>query len=229
MAHNLRKLTLPAILIITSLTCYAGNQMKEQLSPEVQAGLHTSIINPIKPHLVFANTEMAEAWIKDMSNRLKKWVPDDFLRNRYLTIIQYEATRAGLDPQLVLSVVTVEGKFNKYAIGTSGERGMMQIMAFWLNQIGNPNQDLFDVQTNIRYGCTILRYYLKRENGNLTRALARYNGALKLPNYAGYPDRVFSAYNKYWVPAPVATLKQGKLTYVNYSQNNGLQYTDSNS
>ena len=128
----------------------------------------------------------------------KRWIDDEFLRTRYLTIIQYEATRAGLDPQLILSIITIEGAFNKYAIGSSGERGFMQIMPFWLEQIGLPNQNLFDIQTNVRYGCTILRYYLQKENGNLERALARYNGSLKLPNYNSYPAKVFNAYNKYW-------------------------------
>jgi len=197
MIKTIRFLLLIA-LVLSSSYSFAGNQMREELSPEVSAGLHTSIINPIKPHLVFANNKQATLWLNDMSNRLKKWISDDFLRTRYLTIIQYEATRAGLDPQIVLSIITIEGKFDKYAIGSSGERGMMQVMPFWLEQIGSQDQDLFDVQTNIRYGCTILRYYLQRENGNLTRALARYNGALKLANYAGYPDRVYSAYNSYW-------------------------------
>ncbi|MFN8769690.1 MAG: transglycosylase SLT domain-containing protein [Neisseriaceae bacterium] len=202
--------------ILLSLNCvkvFAGNQLREQLSPEVQAGLHSSIIYPIKPHLVFPTKQEAELWLSNMSARLKKWIPDDFLRNRYLTIIQYEATRAGLDPQLVLSIITVEGQFNKYAIGTSGERGMMQVMPFWVTQIGDPNQDLFDVQTNIRYGCTILRYYLQKEHGKLTRALARYNGALKLPNYAGYPNKIFNAYNRYWNFTPNTILSNKKLAY----------------
>ncbi|MBY0378838.1 MAG: transglycosylase SLT domain-containing protein [Burkholderiales bacterium] len=192
------KLLIALLLTLNYVKVFAANQMREQLSPEVQAGLHSSIINPIRPHLVFANKKLADVWLMNTSMRLRKWVPDDFLRNRYLTIIQYEATRAGLDPQIILSIITIEARFNKYAIGSSGERGMMQVMPFWLDQIGKPNQDLFDVQTNIRYGCTILRYYLQKEHGNLTRALARYNGAIKLSNYAGYPDKVFSAYNKYW-------------------------------
>jgi soluble lytic murein transglycosylase-like protein len=171
----------------------------EHLSPEVRAGLYKSVINPFQPKLVFSNQKMANKWLDDMSLRLKKWVSDPILRKKYLTIIQYEATRADLDPQIVLSVITVEGKFNKYAIGSSGERGMMQVMPFWLNLIGNSNMDLFDVQTNIRFGCIILRYYLKLEKGNLTRALARYNGALLLPNYAGYPDKVMDAYYNYWI------------------------------
>lgn len=192
------KLITTLILSLNYVNAFASKQMKELLSPEVQAGLHSSIINPVRPRLMFKNQQESDKWLNDMSNRLKRWISDDFLRERYLTIIQYEATRAGLDPQIVLSLVTVEGAFNKYAIGTSGERGMMQIMPFWRKQVGNSTHDLFDVQTNIRYGCTILRYYLQKENGDLTRALARYNGALKVPNYAGYPQRIFKAYNKYW-------------------------------
>ena len=196
------RFTLIISFICVANNVIAGNQMQEKLAADVQASLHSSIINPIQPHLVFDTKAQADAWMNDMSARLKKWVPDDFLRKRYLTIIQYEAVRAGLDPQLVLSVITIEGKFNKYAIGTSGERGMMQVMPFWLRDIGSSDQNLFDVQTNIRYGCTILRYYMLRENGDTTRALARYNGALKLPNYAGYPARVLAAYNKYWTLTP---------------------------
>jgi soluble lytic murein transglycosylase-like protein len=192
------KLTLVALFALKFISANAAGQIKEKMAPEVQSGLHTSIINPIKPRLVFADKQRGDVWLAEMSNRLKKWVPDEFLRNKYLTIIQYEATRAGLDPQIVLSVITIEGRFNKYAIGTSGEKGMMQIMPFWMEQIGSNNQNLFDVQTNIRYGCTILRYYLKQEHGNMIRALARYNGALRLKNYAEYPSKVFDAYNKYW-------------------------------
>lgn len=205
------------LLTLSYVKVFAGNQLREQLSPEVQAGLHSSIINPIKPHLVFPNKELADLWLNTMSARLKKWVPDDFLRNRYLTIIQYESTRAGLDPQLVLSVITIEGRFNKYAIGTASERGMMQVMPFWVDQIGNNAQDLFDVQTNIRYGCTILRYYLQKEHGDITRALARYNGALKLPNYAGYPNKVFLAYDKYWSYTPTIGSPNKNLANKNFA------------
>ena len=197
----LYKIVLAMSLTYMATGSFAGNQMHEKLAADVQASLHSSIINPIQPRLVFDNKAQANAWLNDMSARLKKWVPDDFLRTRYLTIIQYESVRAGLDPQLVLSVITIEGRFNKYAIGSSGERGMMQVMPFWLSDIGAPDQSLFDVQTNIRFGCTILRYYMKIERGDTTRALARYNGALKLPNYAGYPAKVFAAYDKYWTPA----------------------------
>ena len=201
MEQYIYRLALWFIFISVPTMVMAGNQVQEKLAADVQASLHSSIVNPIQPHLVFDSKAQANAWLSDMSTRLKKWVPDEFLRKRYLTIIQYESVRAGLDPQLVLSVITVEGKFNKYAIGSSGERGMMQVMPFWLSDIGAPDQNLFDVQTNIRFGCTILRYYMQIERGDTTRALARYNGALKLPNYAGYPKKVLAAYDKYWSPA----------------------------
>ena len=210
------KIILFIILSLVAYNVFCAKQEKEILSPEVQIGLHASIINPVTPHLVFKNKDHANAWITDMSARLKKWMPDDFLRNRYLTIIQYEATRANLDPQLVLSIITVESKFNKYAISNAGARGMMQIMPFWLTQIGTTKQSLFDVHTNIRYGCTILRYYIQKEHGDITRALARYNGSY---HQNWYPNKVYTAYNTYWKPATVVNIKDGKTNYINYAVN----------
>lgn len=194
-----RKLFILLILMVKYFNISARIKDIESLSPEVRSGLYKSVINPIKPKLIFPNEKMANKWLDDMSLKLKKWVSDPVLQKKYLTIIQYEATRANLDPKIVLSVITVEGKFNKYAVGSSGERGMMQVMPFWLNLIGSSDMDLFDVQTNIRFGCTILRYYLQLEHGNLTKALARYNGALLLPDYAGYPDKVMNVYYNYWM------------------------------
>jgi soluble lytic murein transglycosylase-like protein len=195
----LRKFIIAIFLLMHIIFIYAKKVDIEKLSPEVKAGLYKSIINPIKPHLIFPSQDLADKWLNDMSSKLKKWIADPFLRKKYLTIIQYEATRANLDPQIVLSIITIEGKFDKYAVGSSGERGMMQVMPFWVNLIGNSQMNLFDVQTNIRFGCTILAYNLKLENNNLTKALARYNGALAIPNYAGYPDKVMDAYYKYWM------------------------------
>jgi soluble lytic murein transglycosylase-like protein len=197
---------------VASINC-AATQERELLSPDMQTSMHSSIINPITPHLVFGDSEQAKAWLDDMSNRLKKWEPDEFLRKRYLTTIQYEAMRADLDPQIVLSVITIESKFNKYAISPAGARGLMQVMPFWQTLIGIKEHSLLDVQTNLRYGCTILRHYLKRENGNLIKALARYNGSV---GKLGYPKLVMDAYNSYWQPYPVAIIKNNKLTYITY-------------
>lgn len=199
-------------LVLACNIAYASQA--EMLAPDVQSGLKHDILNPLQPHLVFNNEDEANAWLSDMSNRLKKWVPDEFLRKRYLTTIQYESIRAGLDPQLVLALITVESKFNKYAVSNRGARGMMQIMPFWQAQIGTLNQNLFDTETNIRYGCTILRYYLQRENGNMDRALAAYNGSL---GQSWYPQMVMNAYAVYWQPATVMQIKDGKVVMIDYS------------
>ncbi len=209
--------------MLSGLNCaYAGDQKEEALSADVQASLHSAIINPIQPKLVFSSPDKAEAWYKDMSNRLLKLAPkdplvqDEFMRRRLLTLIQYEAVRAGLDVQLVLSLITVESRFSKYAVSSAGARGLMQVMPFWVRQIGSMDQDLFNVQTNVRFGCTILRYYIHKENGNLFMALGRYNGSR---GQATYPDLVFGAYNKYWQPAIVTKLDaKGNLVNIDYTK-----------
>lgn len=216
MRNNIRYKSRIFLLIygIFLINICCASQERELLAPDIALSMRTSIINPIQPHLVFVNQKTANAWLNDMSNRLKIWVPDEFLRRRLLTVVQYESSRAGLDAQLILSLITIESKFNKYAISSSSARGLMQVMPFWLEQIGNKNQDLFDVETNIRYGCTILRYYLIKEHGDMHRALARYNGSLGNDTY---PNLVYNAYNKYWQPSTVVTINKGKINYIDYS------------
>ena len=223
---NVTKFNFVLLLALAGLlinSAYAGNQQEEKLSADVQTSLHSAIINPIQPHLVFADKEKAAAWLLDMSNRLKGVAPkdplvqDEFMRKRLLTTIQYESIRAGLDPQLVLSLITVESRFNKYAISSAGARGIMQVMPFWQRQIGARDQDLLNVQTNIRFGCTILRHYLQLERGDMFMALGRYNGSR---GQATYPNLVFGALNRYWQPATVMMMaKNGELKSVNYSVN----------
>ena len=113
--------------------------------------------------------------------------------------VQYEATRAGLDPQLVLGLIQVESGFNKYAISPVGARGLMQVMPFWVRSIGTPAHNLFELTTNLRYGCTILRHYIDIEGGNLFRALGRYNGSL---GQATYPNLVVGAWKRHWLWLP---------------------------
>ncbi len=185
------------------------------LAPDVQPGLRTDILNPIEPHLVFDTPVAANAWLSDMSNRLKKWVPDEYVRKRYLTIIQYEAARAGLDPQLILALITVESKFNKSALSSKGAIGMMQVMPFWKTQIGTSNQSLFDIETNIRYGCTILRYYWERSGFDMNRALVAYNGSL---GKSWYSELVMNVYYTYWQPATVVEIKNGKIITIDYTE-----------
>ncbi len=194
---------------------WAGSQQEEQLAADVQAMLRTSIINPVEPHLVFTESEQAQAWLSDMSRRLRPFVADDFLAKRLLIRIQYEAVRAELDPQIVLSVITVESRFKKYALSPAGAQGIMQVMPFWLRQIGASDQSLLNVDTNIRFGCTILRHYLQREHGDLARALQRYNGSLGRTTYS---DQVLAVYKRYWQPATVMTLsKSGALQAIDYT------------
>lgn len=138
----------------------------------------------------------AEVWLTDMANRLRRWdeIPAEE-RILILKTVHQEATHAGLAPELVLSVIHVESNFDRFAISSAGARGLMQVMPFWLDELSRPEDDLFDIRTNIRFGCTILRHYLDREKGNHSRALARYNGSV---GKTWYPMRVFEAMRKRW-------------------------------
>lgn len=137
----------------------------------------------------------AEVWLMDMSSRLAKRVPDPRKRIEFLKLIHNEASRAELKPELVLAVIEVESNFDRWAISSAGARGLMQIMPFWLDELGRPDDNLFEVSTNLRYGCTILRHYLDKEKGHLSRALARYNGSL---GSFRYPNKIFKALRERW-------------------------------
>jgi soluble lytic murein transglycosylase-like protein len=137
----------------------------------------------------------AEVWLVDMSKRLEKKIPDPQHRLKLLKQIHYEATRAELWPELVLAVIEVESNFDRFAISSAGAMGLMQVMPFWLDEIGKPGDNLFDTRTNLRMGCTILKYYLDKENGNLTPALARYNGSYGSHRYT---TKVYSALDNRW-------------------------------
>ena len=137
----------------------------------------------------------AEVWLTDMSNRLKKKIKQPEKRLTLLRQIHHESSRAGLHPELVLAVIDVESNFDRFAISSAGAQGLMQVMPFWLKEIGKPRDSLFNIRTNLRMGCTILKYYLKKEKGDLTRALARYNGSL---GRYKYPNKVFKLLNKRW-------------------------------
>ena len=130
-----------------------------------------------------------EVWLVDMSQRLEKRVPDSQYRVELLKNVHYEAHRSGLPPELVLAVIDVESNFSQYAISRAGARGLMQVMPFWLKIIGKPGDSLFRIQTNLRLGCTILKYYLNKEQGNLQAALKRYNGTSER-TYAMKVDRL---------------------------------------
>ena len=137
----------------------------------------------------------AEVWLMDMSSRLARQMPDTAERLELLKLVHLEASRANLAPELVLAVIDTESNFDRFAISVAGARGFMQVMPFWLDEIGRPGDNLFHVQTNLRMGCTILRFYLDRENGSLTKGLARYNGSV---GKYWYPRRVLSKLNSKW-------------------------------
>lgn len=173
----------------------AGDQRYEPLSASVQAALHRSVADEASPRLAFDSPIEGAAWLTDMSRRLEKRMPDRSEREDFLTTVHYEATRAGLDPQMVLGVIQVESAFRKYAVSKAGARGYMQVMPFWAALIGADDHNLFNLRTNLRYGCTILRHYLDIERGDLFRALGRYNGSL---GRSHYPNLVLRAWSGTW-------------------------------
>ncbi len=180
---------------LVSHIAFAGAQQEEPLSNSVKALMQKSISDAAAPELFFADEIEAKKWLDIMSERLKKRIPDQAMREDFLRTVHYEATRAGLDPQLVLALIQVESGFKKYAVSSVGARGFMQVMPFWVSAIGTPEHDLFHLRLNLRYGCTILRHYLDIEHGDLYRALGRYNGSLGQPQY---PNSVVVTWRRYW-------------------------------
>lgn len=140
----------------------------------------------------------AEVWLTDMSARLARQVEDPDKRIEILTRVHYEASRAELPPELVLAVIEVESNFDPYAISVAGALGLMQVMPFWKDEIGRPDDNLIRIDTNLRYGCTILKFYLDKENGDLRRALGRYNGSL---GQRKYPNKVIDKLTRKWFQA----------------------------
>lgn len=137
----------------------------------------------------------AEVWLVDMSGRLSKFIKDPKKRLRMLKAIHREATKAELKPDLVLALIEIESHFDRFAISRVGAQGLMQVMPFWKKEIGRPQDNLTDIDTNLSYGCRILQYYLQREKGNLMNALARYNGSY---GKYWYPEKVMDAWKRRW-------------------------------
>jgi len=140
----------------------------------------------------------AEVWLTDMSSRLERQVRDPEERMEILTRVHYEASRVELPPELVLAVIEVESNFDRYAVSVAGALGLMQVMPFWKDEIGRPDDNLNHVDTNLRYGCTILKFYLEKEKGDLRRALGRYNGSL---GRRKYPNKVIDKLSYKWFKA----------------------------
>ncbi len=184
-------MTRPALFLLALFWLQPGMTATDAVDPELRAALKQAI----EASDSFGDRFEAEVWLVDMSTRLAPTIPDPEKRLRLLRMIHQEATRAGLIPELVLAVIEVESNFNQFAISRAGAIGLMQVMPFWLKEIGHPEDNLFDARTNLRLGTTILKYYLDREDGNLTRALARYNGSLGSYRYT---NKVFEALRVKW-------------------------------
>jgi soluble lytic murein transglycosylase-like protein len=189
---------LPQIIVsaIIFLSISAGGAARAQGEPDAE--LRAVLLTAVSEADSFPDRFEAEVWLTDMSARLSKQVSDPEERIDILTRVHYEASRVALPPELVLAVIEVESNFDRYAVSVAGALGLMQIMPFWLEEIGRPDDNLLHINTNLRYGCTILKYYLDKEKGDLRRALGRYNGSL---GQRKYPNKVVEKLTRKWFRA----------------------------
>jgi soluble lytic murein transglycosylase-like protein len=164
-------------------------------TPVFDETLRQRLIEAINDSQSFTDKYVAEVWLTDMSQRMRRYVKNKEERITILKILHEEATRAKLAPELVLAVIQIESAFNRFAISSVGARGLMQVMPFWLKEIGKPHENMFDIRVNLRMGCTILRYYLDKEKNDKLKALARYNGSV---GKRKYPDKIFKALTRNW-------------------------------
>lgn len=175
------------LCLIFSLHAHAA----QEVDPELRDFLRSEIANADS----FVDRFDAEVWLVDMSSRLKRYMKDDKTRLSFLRTLHAEATRANLPPELIIALIQVESAFKQYAVSNVGAQGFMQVMPFWKKEIGRSEDNLMAVHTNLRYGCAILSFYLKKEKGDWIRALARYNGSL---GRIKYPEKVLVAWDKHW-------------------------------
>jgi soluble lytic murein transglycosylase-like protein len=187
-----RQIALLACLMATVLPLNAAGEMAPD--PELREVLREAAFAADS----FEDRYHAEVWLTDMSARLARQVKDPEERMEILTRVHYEASRVELPPELILAVIEVESNFDRYAISVAGALGLMQVMPFWKDEIGRPDDNLNHVDTNLRYGCTILKFYLDKENGDLRRALGRYNGSL---GKRKYPNKVIDKLSYKWFKA----------------------------
>lgn len=200
-AWSLRRMfigTVLLLLLINASTVLAGNQKEEAMADSVRMALSRAISDPRPPIPQFIDIKERLAylqWLGDMSDRLAKRISDRQVRIEFLRTVWYEARRAGLDPALVLGLIQVESAFRKYAVSPVGAHGYMQVMPFWTRVIGDGDRSkLFHMQTNLRFGCSILRMYLDMEKGDLFLALGRYNGSR---GRTEYPNSVLASWRNW--------------------------------
>lgn len=185
------------ILALSSVAFFTPSTYANSTAPanKVDQILKQALANAVADADSFDDKFEAEVWLVDMSARLKRFIKSPEKRLKLLRMVHQEATRADISPELVISVIHVESAFNPYAVSYVGAQGLMQVMPFWKKELGRGDDNLINSATNLRYGCTILKHYLKREKGDWIRALARYNGSL---GRTKYPEKVMNFWQKYW-------------------------------
>ena len=189
-----------SLTIALALTLGTSSGIAQPADPEERAELRSFLVKTITTADSFEDRFDAEVWLVDMSARLQRFVKDPEQRLALLKDVHFAATRAGLSPELVLAVIEVESHFDRFAISRVGAQGMMQVMPFWKNEIGRPDDNLTLQKSNLEYGCRILQFYLDRKSGHLHEALAAYNGS---GGSRVYSDKVHRAWNKHWRTEPL--------------------------
>jgi soluble lytic murein transglycosylase-like protein len=188
---------LAAALLALAPVLASAEMRGEQAAPD--PALREALLAAVGAADSFDHPFEAEVWLADMSDRLQRYAPkalaDPQERLAFLRLVHSEARRAKVPPELVLSVIEIESRFDRFAISSAGALGYMQVMPFWLKELDRPYDNLFKAATNLRMGCTILKYYLDRENGDLVKALARYNGSI---GRAKYSHKVLDALSRRW-------------------------------
>jgi soluble lytic murein transglycosylase-like protein len=193
LAAGIRRIACPLLLwgMLAPVDAGAAAAPGDSVDEELLALLKTTVLEADS----FEDRFDAEVWLLDKSTELARFIPDKTQRLVFLRKVHREAIRAGLAPEVVLAVIEVESRFDSYAVSTAGALGLMQVMPFWKNEIGRPDDNLINTDINLRYGCTILKYYLDKEEGRLREALARYNGSY---GQYWYPRRVLLAWESRW-------------------------------
>lgn len=177
-----------------------ANDSQPEAQHDERAALRRFLETTIAVSTSFDDRFAAEVWLVDMATRLARFLPDAQRRLELLRQIHTAATRSKLPPELVLAVIEVESRFDRFAVSRAGAQGLMQVMPFWKEEIGRPDDNLTQNVTNLAYGCRILQYYLEREDGALHRALAAYNGSSGSRRYS---NRVKAAWRSHWRTAPL--------------------------
>lgn len=189
------KYFLRSILYTLAMMMASGSFALAPPQPEVEDALRQLLRQSIEQADSFEDRFDAEVWLVAKSAPLTRYIKDPQERFRILRLVHREASRVGVPADLVLAVIQIESAFDPYAVSHVGAQGMMQVMPFWKKEIGRDQDSLIDLETNLRYGCTILKYYIDKEKGRWAEGLARYNGSY---GKYWYPEKVLTAWQKHW-------------------------------